>query len=315
MASPVARNSCPKNIRETRAAAYRSPAHPLPRPERKRRTRRAGIISEPNALNPEPCSLCVLFAGVQKRLSLSRQSALLHIARTPGAGQSGMPQRHAGQSGSAGLCGLAFAGFPTFWPMTFHLLASYSLMAASSAALCFCFVSMCTVPNTSIAQSVSRDPPRLPRTRHSACPVAVVVSGEQHRTASGDDLPCTSASLLSPLFAVGTPGAREQSAYRLPRCAVGRGLHVLRRPCCRGVACFSLPLRSRSSSFVRLSSASASAPRPPSTACWSGSSWPWAPERAHHRRRQRRRPWRQPWHCLQNQQAWWRRLPSGPPSY
>lgn len=28
-----------------------------------------------------------------------------------------------------------FAGFPTFCPMTFHLLASYSLMAASKAAL------------------------------------------------------------------------------------------------------------------------------------------------------------------------------------
>lgn len=28
-----------------------------------------------------------------------------------------------------------FAGFPTFCPMTFHLLASYSLMAASRAAL------------------------------------------------------------------------------------------------------------------------------------------------------------------------------------
>lgn len=25
------------------------------------------------------------------------------------------------------------AGFPSFWPMAFHLLASYSLMAASSA--------------------------------------------------------------------------------------------------------------------------------------------------------------------------------------
>ena len=29
-----------------------------------------------------------------------------------------------------------FAGFPTFWPMTFHLLCSYSLMAANNAALC-----------------------------------------------------------------------------------------------------------------------------------------------------------------------------------
>lgn len=29
-----------------------------------------------------------------------------------------------------------FAGFPTFRPMTFHLLASYSLIAASKAALC-----------------------------------------------------------------------------------------------------------------------------------------------------------------------------------
>lgn len=28
-----------------------------------------------------------------------------------------------------------FAGLPTFCPMTFHLLASYSLMAASSAVL------------------------------------------------------------------------------------------------------------------------------------------------------------------------------------
>jgi hypothetical protein len=31
---------------------------------------------------------------------------------------------------------LTFAGLPTFCPMTFHLLCSYSLMAASSAALC-----------------------------------------------------------------------------------------------------------------------------------------------------------------------------------
>ena len=29
-----------------------------------------------------------------------------------------------------------FAGFPTFWPIVFHLLASYSLIAARSAALC-----------------------------------------------------------------------------------------------------------------------------------------------------------------------------------
>lgn len=29
-----------------------------------------------------------------------------------------------------------FAGFPTFRPITFHLLASYSLIAASKAALC-----------------------------------------------------------------------------------------------------------------------------------------------------------------------------------
>jgi len=31
---------------------------------------------------------------------------------------------------------LTFAGLPTFCPMTFHLLDSYSLIAASSAALC-----------------------------------------------------------------------------------------------------------------------------------------------------------------------------------
>jgi hypothetical protein len=31
--------------------------------------------------------------------------------------------------------GRTFAGFPTFWPMTFHLFASYSLIAASRAAL------------------------------------------------------------------------------------------------------------------------------------------------------------------------------------
>lgn len=31
--------------------------------------------------------------------------------------------------------GSTFAGFPTFCPMTFHLLASYSLIAASKAAL------------------------------------------------------------------------------------------------------------------------------------------------------------------------------------
>jgi hypothetical protein len=30
-----------------------------------------------------------------------------------------------------------FAGLPTFWPMVFHLLFSYSLMALSKAALCF----------------------------------------------------------------------------------------------------------------------------------------------------------------------------------
>lgn len=31
---------------------------------------------------------------------------------------------------------LTFAGFPSFCPMTFHLLASYSLIAASNAVLC-----------------------------------------------------------------------------------------------------------------------------------------------------------------------------------
>lgn len=37
-----------------------------------------------------------------------------------------------------------FAGFPTFWPMTFHLLASYSLMAASNAVL-FCVSSLVSI--------------------------------------------------------------------------------------------------------------------------------------------------------------------------
>ena len=35
----------------------------------------------------------------------------------------------------SGLDPSTLAGFPTFCPMTFHLLASYSLMAASRAAL------------------------------------------------------------------------------------------------------------------------------------------------------------------------------------
>jgi len=33
-------------------------------------------------------------------------------------------------------CSQALAGLPTFWPITFHLLESYSLIAANSAALC-----------------------------------------------------------------------------------------------------------------------------------------------------------------------------------
>lgn len=61
-----------------------------------------------------------------------------------------------------------FAGLLTFWPMTFHLLASYSLIAASSAALFF-FVSMRReVAGTCIL--------RLPQIRHNAYPLWVVLS-------------------------------------------------------------------------------------------------------------------------------------------
>ncbi len=43
-----------------------------------------------------------------------------------------------------GMRSPTFAGFPTFCPITFHLLASYSLMAASNAALCRFLVSQFT---------------------------------------------------------------------------------------------------------------------------------------------------------------------------
>lgn len=43
---------------------------------------------------------------------------------------------------SLAYCSQAFAGLPTFWPMTFHLLFSYSLMAFIKAMLCQWQVSM-----------------------------------------------------------------------------------------------------------------------------------------------------------------------------
>lgn len=57
------------------------------------------------------------------------QSALLHIVRKP------ITVSTLYLCASPALELPTFAGFPTFWPMTFHLFASYSLMAAKSAVL------------------------------------------------------------------------------------------------------------------------------------------------------------------------------------
>jgi hypothetical protein len=104
---------------------------------RKRKDQRElGIISEPVVLTCEMVQ-CV-------HLRPSRQSAPSHTARRPAASQL--------------VCSIlwewsdkaTFAGLPTFWPTTFHLLASYSLIAASKAALCFYFVSIRTPRYTSV---------------------------------------------------------------------------------------------------------------------------------------------------------------------
>ena len=58
-----------------------------------------------------------------------RQNAPLHTVRTP----EWVSVEHAD---GGRLYVPTFAGFPTFCPMTFHLLASYSLIAANNAALC-----------------------------------------------------------------------------------------------------------------------------------------------------------------------------------
>lgn len=58
-----------------------------------------------------------------------RQNAPLHTVRTP--------RRVNPEDAMDGPWSRpTLAGLPTFWPMTFHLLDSYSLMAASKAALC-----------------------------------------------------------------------------------------------------------------------------------------------------------------------------------
>jgi hypothetical protein len=70
------------------------------------------------------------------------------------------------------------AGFPTFCPMTFHLFASYSLIAASSAAL-FLLIS------TGSFRSVIRYSLRPQQTQRSACPVWVTVRPYSVRLSSG----------------------------------------------------------------------------------------------------------------------------------
>ena len=57
------------------------------------------------------------------------------------------------------------AGFPTFAPITFHLLASYSLIAASSASLCHCINKDAITHRRIVLPHRQQNP-------HSACPHA-----------------------------------------------------------------------------------------------------------------------------------------------
>lgn len=57
---------------------------------------------------------------------------------------------------------LTFAGLPSFCPITFHLLASYSLIASRSAAD-YKIVRLYRI-------SIENNSHHLPQTRHSACP-------------------------------------------------------------------------------------------------------------------------------------------------
>lgn len=86
------------------------------------------------------------------------QSALWHIARKP----KSISVLRLGDPPIIRLP--TFAGFPTFCPMTFHLFASYSLIAAKSAVLYTSMVRLAT------RAAIRRLVPRPLRTRHSACP-------------------------------------------------------------------------------------------------------------------------------------------------
>ena len=69
--------------------------------------------------------LCILFTG----LVYIREDIFFCVSWNEWPGE----ERGGGVSSEESP--LAFAGFPTLAPMTFHLFASYSLIAASKAAL------------------------------------------------------------------------------------------------------------------------------------------------------------------------------------
>lgn len=69
---------------------------------------------------------------------------------------------------------LTFAGLPTFCPINFHLFASYSLIAVRRAELCKdCQRTLSRLLGWE--RGDGRNFPRLPQTRHNACPGATAV--------------------------------------------------------------------------------------------------------------------------------------------
>ena len=146
---------------------------------------------------------------------------------------------------------------PTFWPTTFHLLASYSLMAASKAALCFYSVSICTLGHRSVTWT------------HLVFPKLGVVHILQRLwSANGSTKEPTATTHLVPVFLDASFCPLGESLMQ----ATGQStpwtcaLHSVRVRC--------LPLRSRSSCGRRPAFASASAPRRGSTEYSSDSSLP-----------------------------------------
>jgi hypothetical protein len=98
------------------------------------------------------------------------------------------------------VAGLTFAGLPSFCPMAFHLLASYSLIASRSAA--DCRVSM--VPNCKGRETSDR--PHLLQTPRSAYPGSPSASG------LGSTLECLSLTLYQCFFTL--PSVRAGNACR-----------------------------------------------------------------------------------------------------